>query len=895
MKENMSEKNLIDILKSRTEGPKLANRLDDIRLKAIPLLKKIGETFPQYTLHDVTHSENIITNLNLLIPDILKEKLNIYEIYFLVAGAYLHDIGMVNFPKLIEENEIGKKEDLVECIRDTHHIRSEKFIIENYKDLMIDDPHQATIIGSICRGHRKENLNNMDLFDPSLIYIKCPINIALLSSLLRIADELDLTFERAPLIVYEHVPPRNEISNDEWQKHLKITGVAKHPEDSLIIKCSAICENSNIHRALRNLEIKINNELDNLVEHLHQYRDCRKEVPRKFIIDIKSINYKYHDFRFSLQEKEIINLLMGEKLYNNKAESLRELLKNSVDACRFRKDELMKQGLNYEPKITFNSVPDEHKIIVEDNGMGMDEYIIESHFTKIGRSFYRSEQFLKNIHNFEPVGELGIGVLSYFMIADKVTIETTTDVDGSLIIEIDNVSDYFFVKQGNKKSPGTVVTLDLNRDFGYKSLAELIRTYATHVEFPIEVFDSDGEKYIIEDRINFPLELAEKYYEVLPVKIECFSGSLGVFANKRIEHPFEINPFNIGRVKKLEQNYVSSEGILVSNDDTTNSLLPSWINPNLVVFDIDLKKEDIDLNVARNKIIDNEKLAKFKKVFEEELINALIDLVGKIKARSDTDYPKMIYSFFKYYIRNKTDRSYNRNMLNVELSENFIKFARRFCFFKCFTEEGMFFLNYEEITRKNVPIVLLRDLNDDDDEYLLGIFEDAHEKGVLIADEKDRSIIYLANILFNIKSKDFSEIFGETSIRSTKLNSIFSDLHDNMGILYSMFRPQSYWTTRFIEYANDEEVIFNENNNFINLIITNDASLADEISIFSLKEFFSSLTNDNNYDRIFNKQKAILALFVLKNIIEKNDVSKYELKPSDFPPSFSNISFAIYL
>ena len=96
----MTEKNVIETLSSKTGGDKLANRLDDIKSKAIPLLKKIGETFPEYTLHDISHSENVLENFNLLIPDNLKDRLNIYEIYFLIASTYLHDIGMVNFPGL---------------------------------------------------------------------------------------------------------------------------------------------------------------------------------------------------------------------------------------------------------------------------------------------------------------------------------------------------------------------------------------------------------------------------------------------------------------------------------------------------------------------------------------------------------------------------------------------------------------------------------------------------------------------------------------------------------------------------------------------------------------------------------------------------------------------------
>ena len=695
----MAEKILIDVLRSKPGGDKLSSRLDDIKSEAIPLLNKIGETFSEYTLHDISHSENVIGNFDLIIPDILKEKLNIYEIYFLIASAYLHDIGMVNFPKIGEDCEKNAKEDLAEYIRNNHHFRSEEFIVKNYKEIKIGDPHQAEIIGRICRGHRKENLFDTITFDPNLIYKSYPINVALSSSLLRIADELDLTFERAPLIVYEHVPPRTKISNDEWKRHLKITGVAKHPEDSLIIKCSARCENLKIHRALMNLEVKINNELDDLVQHLHQYKDCRREIPRKFLMDIKAIDYKYHDFRFSLQEKEIINLLMGDKLYINKNESLRELLKNSVDACRFRRDELKKQGLYYEPKITFRSVPDKHKIIVEDNGLGMDEYVIESHFTKIGRSFYKSEQFLKSHHDFEPVGELGIGVLSYFMIADKVTIETATYEHISLIIEIDNVSDYFFVREGNRKVPGTIVTLDLNEKFEYDSLVKIVRSFATHMEFPIEVIDLDGKQYIIKDKISFPLVLDGKNLKILALQInnEQFSGHLGVLVSKNKRNPFAIN---IGQIIGFKQNFISLEGILVSNDNTTNELKPNWITPSSVVFDINLKKTAIDLNVARNKLIENNKLNKFKTMFEQEMIKALAKLFDKIRAKSDItkkDFSSIMYYFFKYYITNTFNKI--ESGIKDTPSDNFIEFAKLFCHFKCFNDEdeGLCYLNYEDI------------------------------------------------------------------------------------------------------------------------------------------------------------------------------------------------------
>ena len=53
---------LRDILKSKDEN--LFNESVNIRNKAVPLLKKIKETFPEYTPHEIEHSDKIIEILN---------------------------------------------------------------------------------------------------------------------------------------------------------------------------------------------------------------------------------------------------------------------------------------------------------------------------------------------------------------------------------------------------------------------------------------------------------------------------------------------------------------------------------------------------------------------------------------------------------------------------------------------------------------------------------------------------------------------------------------------------------------------------------------------------------------------------------------------------------------
>jgi len=70
-----------------------------------------------------------------------------------------------------------------------------------------------------------------------------------------------------------------------------------------------------------------------------------------------------------------------------------------------------------------------------------------------------------------------------------------------------------------------------------------------------------------------------------------------------------------------------------------------------VDFDINIMKGVVDLNVARNGIISNEKLTEFKKTFEKELIAVLIRLIDENKAKileeeTDINYSEVVYTFF---------------------------------------------------------------------------------------------------------------------------------------------------------------------------------------------------------------------------------------------------------
>ncbi|MCU0289253.1 MAG: ATP-binding protein, partial [Acidobacteria bacterium] len=136
---------------------------------------------------------------------------------------------------------------------------------------------------------------------------------------------------------------------------------------------------------------------------------------------------------------------MGKAIYENPLVALRELLQNAVDACKLRDSLMPIFDQDVEPKrdnritVEYQSEPDAQIngtgpiLIITDTGIGMDRSIIEQFFLKIGKSFYRSNEFnrirlkLREANSeFAPVSEFGIGFLSCFLLCDQIIVETAS-------------------------------------------------------------------------------------------------------------------------------------------------------------------------------------------------------------------------------------------------------------------------------------------------------------------------------------------------------------------------------------------------------------------------------------------------------------------------------------
>lgn len=302
-----------------------------------------------------------------------------------------------------------------------------------------------------------------------------------------LADIIDFDPKRTPSVLFSHLAVKNPVSLNEWKKHQSINAWTISPKRILF---SAQCEHpaieatilafcNQIDEELRNGTVILSNLSDDgMGINMETYKiplppqvDRRKIQAKKDIISGKPI-YRYHDTKFSLSKKQIIDLLMGTKLYGKPEVALRELLQNSIDACLLRQKLSELWGIEYTPKVkvslyTKNNVD---YLQVSDNGVGMNQHIIDNYYTNIGCSYYSSREFSDLMVSFKssftPISRFGIGILSCFMVCDSMEVTTRRirerfECDEALHVSIEGYESLFVISDSDKKDPGTDTILTL--------------------------------------------------------------------------------------------------------------------------------------------------------------------------------------------------------------------------------------------------------------------------------------------------------------------------------------------------------------------------------------------------------------------------------------------------
>ncbi len=204
--------------------------------------------------------------------------------------------------------------------------------------------------------------------------------------------------------------------------------------DGHAIQFSSFCNNPNDYYFMMNHVHSFKQTLSVLYSKTENKKECYK-LQYHVLPTEKTINYdteKYTikpELKITLNQINILNLLAGINLYKDSFACLRELYQNSLDACRRRicaSVSRIEQG-----SIIFGMQKVEGKgtyLYCHDNGVGMDENVIENYLLRIGNSYYKSDEFQEErqqmSRDFTPVSQFGIGIISCFMLGTSIEIVT---------------------------------------------------------------------------------------------------------------------------------------------------------------------------------------------------------------------------------------------------------------------------------------------------------------------------------------------------------------------------------------------------------------------------------------------------------------------------------------
>lgn len=318
--------NYFDEFCGRIKNKKLVNSIHTIKEAASVIWTKDVRIIRDYTDHGPDHSERIFEKLyNLLWPDNGIASLTDEELYILVLGVILHDIGMqcdIKRHTQIKDKAIAKfgakfdldfapgtantysKEEQVE-LRNNHHLLTAAWLDCCFKDNVVFPNNALQSVNKryrrdlidVCRFHSKLNMKDCPT-ESKVSHLRCQF----LAALLRLGDELDIDANRADVQTVQvfGVNPDSRIfwyihdhTTIDIKDHVIYIRIYLAREDYLA--CSAILQENVIDKFITKnqefIEILIKNHVrvaistDSSVEE-DEYQDILPEEIREQIVNI---------------------------------------------------------------------------------------------------------------------------------------------------------------------------------------------------------------------------------------------------------------------------------------------------------------------------------------------------------------------------------------------------------------------------------------------------------------------------------------------------------------------------------------------------------------------------------------------------------------------------------
>ena len=358
--------------------------------------------------------------------------------------------------------------------------------------------------------------------------------------------------------------------------------------------------------------------------------------------------------QFKAESKRLLDLMINS-IYTNKEIFLREIISNASDALDKRyynsltqkKENVKKEDL----KINIIIDKENRKLIVEDNGCGMNKKELENNLGTIAKSgslaFKEAQEKKEEV---DIIGQFGVGFYSCFMVSKDVVVESkATNSEDAYRWHSKGVDGYTI----EKDTVGTKIILTLKDDTDDEPysryletyvIKELVTKYSDYIRYPImmdvpheklkEGSKDEYETVIENETLNSMVPLwKKKKSEITPQEYHSFySAKFSDFQEpQKVIHTQAEGTFSYNALlfipshtpydyytKEFEKGLqLYSSGVLIM--DKCEELLPDYYSFVKGLVD----SPDLSLNISREMLQQDRQLKTLAKSIEKKINNEL--------------------------------------------------------------------------------------------------------------------------------------------------------------------------------------------------------------------------------------------------------------------------------
>lgn len=421
---------------------------------------------------------------------------------------------------------------LMHYVRDRHVAWGERWIRSEIADLLAVPDYEdfAEDLIRLCRSHHQGYPDLVsEEFEPRFLRLgKAVVHRRYLACVLRIADVLDVDPERTPPILFNHRKVAEE-SAIYWHKDHEMD-LSVEADGRVLVEAEP--STAPLYRAVEETAEGIESELrlcrDVDATHPFEVAPGRpaRSLPHRWKLEPivyrrirpRENRFVYVDGAFRPDATRLLELLGGRQLYGDSELAIRELLQNAYDAVRERIAWQRLALSRPQNEAAVEALVDKHRVelliedrdgarwlVCRDTGAGMTRETLVNYLLVSGAGRNPDSLDLKRRGReagieVERTGMFGIGVLSYFMLADRLELKTrrcpeapTGEAKG-WAFGTDGVGSFGELVRDGEWREGTEVSLRLTATLSEKRLAELLESLVIHAPCPTVVAAGGGQR-----------------------------------------------------------------------------------------------------------------------------------------------------------------------------------------------------------------------------------------------------------------------------------------------------------------------------------------------------------------------------------------------------------------